>query len=146
MTLLPSESLLPQQGLLPGQMPAPDSGVRPSVGDVGALLTARTVDAGGSELGTFTGQTRPLANQVDALIDLAVADVLSRVARAIPEEYWAEARRLAALQAASLVEASYFPNELDTDHSAYRQYSAMFLAGVETLRANLSQPTAMRLA
>jgi hypothetical protein len=145
-SLLPSPALLPSPTLLPSQVPPPDTGVRPTVTDVGALLTARTVDAGGNELGTFNGATRPTNRQVDDLIDMAVADVLSRVGVEIPEAYWPEARRLAALQAAALVESSFFPRELDTDHSAYRQYTAMFLAGITQLQVRISTPSAMRLA
>lgn len=118
--------------------------IRPSVDDVGALLTARTY-ADGVELGTFTGATRPTNLQVDELITMAVADVGSRVGVDIPETYWSEARRVATLQAAALVESSYFPKELDTDRSAYRQYTAMFLAAVAQLTVRVTTPSALRL-
>jgi hypothetical protein len=120
-------------------------GIRPTVDDVGALLTARTVDERGNELGTFTGSTRPTNLQVDALIDMAVADLGSRIGVDIPAAYWDEARRIAALQAAALVESSFSPRELDTDHSAYRQYTAMYLAAVPQLQARATTPSALRL-
>jgi hypothetical protein len=112
--------------------------------DVGALLHART-NSGGTELGTFDENTRPTGEQVIELIEMAVGDLEARVPVEIPAEYKDAARRLVALQAATLIEASYFPNELETDRSAYRQYQAMYLNGVESLVAALTAPTTLRL-
>lgn len=117
----------------------------PPVADVGALLHARTyVDS--LERGTFDTDTRPTGAQVQKLLDFADGDLLSKIGIAIPERFWPEARRLAAIQAASLVESSYFPNEIDTDRSAYRQYAAMYLAGVDKLYERVHSPAALRLA
>jgi hypothetical protein len=121
-------------------------GIRPTVDEVGALLTARTVDRGGNELGTFTDETRPTSTQVEELIDMAVADIGSRVGGTIPETYWPEARRIAGLQAAALVESSFFPREIDSDTSAYRQYTAMALTAVEQLRLHAGPSGAIRLS
>lgn len=132
----------PVQNLPTGD--ASQAQITPALDAVGALLHARTA-AGGSELGTFTVDTNPTGDQVTALITMSVGDLVARVDVAIPAGYAEEAKRLVALQTASLVEASYFPGELDTDRSAYRQYQAMYLNGVESLIAAINRPTALRL-
>lgn len=119
--------------------------IRPTLDEIGALLTARTYNDASDELGTFTDETRPTGDQVEELIDMAVSDVGSRVGVDIPETYWDEARRIAGLQAASLVESSFFPREINTDSSAYRQYTAMFLTAIEQLRVRCTTG-AIRLA
>lgn len=100
--------------------------------DIGALLHSRT-NSGGFELGTFTDETTPNRDQVIALLEMAAGDLEAQVPIEIPGQFEDAARRLVALQAGCLIEASYFPNELDTDRSAYKQYSAMYLAGVQKL-------------
>jgi hypothetical protein len=129
-------------------------GIRPTVEEVAALLHART-QAGeadpdnnvalGDEIGTFTTVTRPTRVEVERIIDMAVADVQARAGTAIPDAYVSEARRLCALQAAALVEASFFPGEIDSDRSAYRQYTAMYLSAIEALTADANRPSSLRL-
>lgn len=121
-----------------------DPAIIPTVKDVGNLLHARTT-VGGTEVGTFTDDTAVTEEQVTGLIVLAVKDVQARVGTTIPPKYMAESRRLAALQAASMVEASFFANQLDSDRSAYRQYQAMYLTGVENLAVQVNRPAALRL-
>lgn len=106
---------------------------QPETAEVAALLRARTVDEFGNELGIFDTRTRPTGDEVAELIRLSVGNLAARVGGEVPEDFWLDARRVAALQAASLVEASYFPNQLDSDRSAYRQYQAMYLNEVEML-------------
>lgn len=135
-------SLLVMLGL--ADQPIADAVTESYLEAIGALLHART-NAGGIELGTFTEETRPNRDQVIELLEQAAGDLDSRIPVEVPSKYEATVRRLVALQAASLVEASYFPNELDTDRSAYRQYQAMYLNGVEALRQAVLQPGALRL-
>jgi hypothetical protein len=123
----------------PAPLDSPTPPWRPTVADIAVLLRARTNSAG-SEVGTFNDSTRPTGSQVEQLVTMAVEDVASRIDVPIPARYVDRARRLAALQTATLVEASYFPNELETDSSAFRQYQAMFLTGVEALRKALRVP------
>jgi hypothetical protein len=115
----------------------------PDVDQVAELLRART-NVMGTEHGTFDDDTRPTGEQVQAIITTAVGDVAARVGAEIPADYHADATRLAALRAAALIEASVFPDQLDTDRSAHRQYTAMYLSGVQALAAAI--PHAMRLA
>lgn len=131
-------------GADPGIGDTDSASLVPLLADIGALLHARTA-SGGTEVGTFDETTIPTGDQVTALITVAVADVRARVGTAITPDYAAEARRLASLQAASLVEASFFPNQLDSDRSAYRQYQAMYLTGVENLSMQVNRPAALRL-
>lgn len=87
---------------------------RPTVADVGAILRARTVDADGNELGTFTAGTRPTGPEVDALIDRAMS-LLAPVLGDVPDRLAGSARALVALRAAILVERSYFPDQAGDD-------------------------------
>lgn len=115
----------------------------PSVGDVAVLLRART-NVMGTEVGTFDASTRPTATQVQSVIDEAIGDVIARVGPYIPTRYTGEAKRLAAMRAAALVESSFFPNQIETERSAHRQYTAMYLSGSEALAKAI--PRALRLA
>lgn len=122
--------------VVPGAVPDPD--------DVAALLHER-IYVDGEREASFTGSTTPTRDQVVKLIEFAAADVATRVGVEIPAQHWPEARRLAALQTASLVETSYFPGQVnDTDRTAYRQYQAMYLSGLESFIARV-RTTAIRL-
>ncbi|MEJ7824904.1 MAG: hypothetical protein WKF48_05720 [Solirubrobacteraceae bacterium] len=109
--------------------------ITPAVADLAQLLHARTT-SGGGEIGTFNDTTSPTGVQALRAIELGVDEVLSRVDAELPFAYVRDAKRLAALQAACLVETSFLPNEVDGDRTAYRQYSAMFLSGLATLITN----------
>jgi hypothetical protein len=113
----------------------------PSVSDVALLLGSRTVDSSGNDVGTFTTETRPTAVQVAALAVAAVADLQSRLGTEVPPELAGEARRLSALQAACLVEASMYA---EAESSARVQYAAQYLQGSATL-AELLHGVAVRL-
>lgn len=113
--------------------------VTPTIAQVAALLHARTY-SGGEEQGTFDETTSPTGAQVAVLVETAIDDVASRIVIPIPLVRAGEARRLAALQAASMVEASFLPNELEGDRTAYRQYQAMFLNGIDALIRALCRP------
>jgi len=104
---------------------------RPSVDDVAALLRARTKDASGNELGTFTSETRPTDAEVEQLITNGMGKVASRVGWELPEQTWEEARHLASLVAACEVEVSYRPEEVRTERSAYQQLWAMFTYDID---------------
>jgi hypothetical protein len=115
---------------------ASEAQIRPALEDVANLIAAYTTSMG-NELGTFTADTRPTDTEVDALIDVAVSDLHSRINVPIPGDKAAEARNLVALQTATLIQTSRFPDNLDTDRSAYSQYSTMYLQGAEALRLEL---------
>lgn len=120
---------------LVGVEPAPPVWT-PSVAEVSALERART-NVMCTERGIFDADTRPTATEVAQLITLAVADVQTAVGITIPDTCSTDARRLAAVRAAAKVESSFFPNEIDSDRSAYRQYTAEYLDGTEKLAARI---------
>lgn len=82
----------------------------PAVGDVGALLRART-KSGMDEVGTFDATTRPTGAQVETLIAQAVADIQMRIGADIPDELVASAKHVVTLRTAQLVELSFFPEQ-----------------------------------
>lgn len=109
-------------------LPTPDVGWRPTLAAIGALLRARTIgdteDASGVELGTFDTTTRPTGAQVELLIDGACADVEAVFASGtVPTGSQTQARRVAELRAALMVELSFFPEQA-AENSPYLQLRA----------------------
>jgi hypothetical protein len=129
-----TEDLTVSGSVIGGMPPATGdlSSIRPTVEDVGLLESARTYVMG-TPRNTFDEDTIPTGAQVEMLIDLALGDMQSRVGSEIGDVNDADARRLVALQTASMIEASFFPDSLDSDRSAYRQYQAMYLGGIERM-------------
>lgn len=99
---------------------------RPTVDDVAALIRARTKDASGNELGTFTDKTRPTDAEVNQLITNGCAKVASVVGWDLPADAEHEATHLAAIWTACEVELSYWPEQVRTDRSPYAQLLASF--------------------
>src|SRR5215471_18531552 len=85
---------------------------RPTVDDVAALIRARTKDASGNELGTFTPATRPTDAEVEELITNGMAKVAALVGWDLPADTYEEARHLASIVAACEVELSYWPEQV----------------------------------
>lgn len=125
----------------------PVSEFTPAVADVGALARARTVDAQGRELGTFTNDTRPTASEVTLMISEAVNEAEVVIGNTIPDapgDPTAEgydkdalrkaALRIVALRAAALVELSYFPEQVARGASPYAQYQESFNQGLARLQ------------
>lgn len=100
----------------------------PTTADVAALLTARTVDSSGEEVGDFTSGTRPTATQVDALIAQSAALVSSITGgQDLPAGVSQEAiKSLVALRAAMSAELSYFPEQVGTDSSPFQFLQSMY--------------------
>ena len=94
--------------------------------EVAELLRARTRDSKGHELGVFTEDTRPTARQVERLINKAAGDISTMVGDDIPDVLTQEVRGVVAIYTAMLVELSYFPEQTDSDRSAYRQYKEIY--------------------
>ena len=121
----------------------------PSADQVAALITSRTVDEYGNELGTFAAGTRPTDVQVSTLAAVAAADTLVALgaeADELPAEYIDEARQLAALRCAALILWSFYPEQqVAALGSAAASLQAAFVAGVAELVERLRW-TAVRLA
>ena len=109
--------------------PLPDVAYRPTPTDVARLLRARTQDSHGVEQGDWGDDTRPSAADVDALIDQAMGPVLAFVGP-LDDELQAPLRpaafHLVVLGTACLVEKSYFPEQVQSNRSAYPEYKTEY--------------------
>jgi hypothetical protein len=70
-------------------------------------------------VGTFTAQTRPTATQVELVVDQALADVQMRIGTDIPVVLHDAVAHVVAIRAASLIEASYMPEQTGNDNTVY---------------------------
>lgn len=122
------------------------SDLTPNVAEVAAHLRVRTKDAHGQEVGTFNADTRPTADQVEALIATGVRRVAARVGQSICEggdvvkqaELYADARDLAALRVALQIELSYFAEQVGSSRSPYEQLKALYDESIESLRSAIA--------
>lgn len=112
----------------------------PTVDDVGALLRARTQDTHDDELGTFTADTRPTAEQAEAIIVQASSAVLARTGKlddnlkcGSADDIRTNAKYMITLLAAMLIELSYFPEQVNSDRSPYGQYRDLYNDGMTAL-------------
>ncbi len=101
-------------------------GWRPSLEDVAALLRVRTKDNVGEYVGIFNDDTRPTGEQVEELIDQAVADVKMRAGGSFPDELIDSARETATTRTANLIEISYLPELTGDDRTAYQSFRLTF--------------------
>lgn len=101
------------------------SGYRPALSDLGAIMRARTRTDSSVELGTFTTDTRPTAIEADAMISQAL-DVVSTQLGNVPRRLAGLASALVALRAAMYVETSFYPEDTNSDQSAYQRYREMY--------------------
>jgi hypothetical protein len=100
-----------------GQLPYPEqitfppvdlTKVTPNVDDVALLCATRTIDSSGVQLGTFTSDTNPTDVQCAALIVQATEIVLTPLPDYLQPSLYARIRQAVALQAAILVETSFY--------------------------------------
>lgn len=111
---------------------APQTGT--FVEGVGALLRARTVvdyEHGGQEVGTFTVNTRPTYQQVLELMDQAAQDLDTEIGADTttfprPDSIKPLALSLLKLRTAMLIELSFFPDSVASQHSPYEQIERMY--------------------
>jgi hypothetical protein len=106
---------------------------KPTPDDVATILRARTKDLTGTELGTFTADTRPTDTEVARIIDLAYAEVTGRCGLYIGSSCAAGAKSLVVIRAAAWVELSYFPEQVRSDRSVYAELVAQFDPGVQAV-------------
>lgn len=103
----------------------PPADFTPTLADLGAMMRARTRDASGVELGTFTADTRPTAAEATVAITRALGLVAPRLGT-VPSSLYELAKGIVALRAAMLVETSYVPEETGPDTSAYAAYREQY--------------------
>lgn len=118
----------------------------PEVAEVGALLRARTVGDDPPreevELGTFDETTRPTGEQVALLIEASAAYVATRVGSSdnlCEDALTASARELAALRTAMSIELSYYPEQIASNKSPYREFKELYDEGMKSLTEAVSE-------
>lgn len=90
----------------------------PTHQQVAARIMARTRATNGDLTGTFTAQTIPTNTQVAEVVNQAVALLTPRLGP-MAERLEDQARALAALRAAYMIELAYFPEQAETGVSPY---------------------------
>lgn len=106
-------------------MPATD--YEPTLEQVGARIRARTRSTNGNELGTFTENTRPTADEVNQIIVMALSDIAADIGAEIPDgEAREAAQSLASLYVAMQVELSCFADEVRKGQSPYDELAELY--------------------
>jgi len=98
----------------PVMHPPADAAIRPTVSEVAALEHTRLTTSGSGKATTFNSQTTPTADQAERLISQATELVLGDLPTRIPTQFQGRVRGLIALQAAILVETSFYREQLDS--------------------------------
>lgn len=116
----------------------PTSDWTPTVDDVGSLIRGRTIGKDGRELGTFTGDTRPTAVQVQLLFPKALAQVSAALGtEELASTLWDAASEATALRTALKIELSYFPEQVANGRSSYPQLKTLYDEAIDALRKAL---------
>ena len=101
----------------------------PTVQDIANILRARTVSKNGGEVGTFDSTTRPTDADVTGLIAQACNDIIDAIGNTeVPTDSVGNASSLAAIGASMMVEISYFPEQVGSARSPYKQLSDQYAA------------------
>lgn len=109
---------------------------QPSPDAVARLLRTRTKVSSGAELGFFTDATRPTDAEVRGLIKDAVDEVAKRVSNngdLCNSTLSSDAGNMAVLYTAMLIELSYFPEQVENNHSPYDRYKDLYDEGMKSL-------------
>jgi hypothetical protein len=99
----------------------PISDYTPSVQQVADQIVSRTKDKYGAEVGTFNANTRPTDTQVERLITEHTGDVANVIGDTIPADLFEDAQTVVAERVAMAIELTYFPEQVNSDRSPYRQ-------------------------
>lgn len=114
-------------------MPNNSDSYRPTIAQVGSVLRARTKDKYGSELGTFNNDTRPTAEQVEDLIDLAIGDTSAAIGQAVPSVLWQGVTMLVAINTANLIQASYWPEQVEDNSAVFDFWTTWYQNGLKNM-------------
>lgn len=119
-------------------MPNNSDSYRPTIAQVGSILRARTKDKFGTELGTFNEDTRPTGQQVEDLIDLALGDTAAALGQSVPSVLWQPATMLVAINTANLIQASYWPEQVESDNAVFEFWTDWYTNGLKRLAMAVS--------
>jgi len=107
------------------------SDVRPALADVAILERTRTRGDDGTMYDTFSANTWPTDTDVNAIIDKATDMVLSQLREDFNPDFYPQVADVIALQAAILIEASFFRNQDQAAiTSTYRVQLSQQLTGI----------------
>lgn len=106
---------------------------RPTIDQVGSILRARTKDKYGSELGTFTQDTRPTDVQVSDFIDIAIGDTAAALGQSVPSVLWEAISTLVAINTANLIQASYWPEQIEDNSAVFDFWTKWYTDGLKNM-------------
>lgn len=106
---------------------------RPTIAQVASIIRARTKDKYGSELGTFNADTRPTGDQVTDLIDLALGMASAAIGQSVPSILWEPVSGLVAVNAASLIQASYWPEQVQNNTTLFDFWNNWYNEGIKAM-------------
>jgi hypothetical protein len=110
----------------------PEVVVEATPDDVAALLTARTKDANGRELGEWTDETRPTRAEVQTRIEIA-RTLVRTGAGFIPDKCVEGVEAAVALLASMLTEAAFWPEQTQSNQSTYERLRELYLQAREAV-------------
>lgn len=100
--------------------------------ELGSMLSVRTYDDFGNELGRFTMDTRPneyqarqIVNTAHSFVSLYIGYNLSDTS-VFTSDVLELIQSVITLKAACLIELDFFPEQVRSEKSAYKEYNAMF--------------------
>lgn len=108
-------------------------GWAPSASDVAALMFGRVTGEYASTIANFTASTRPTLDQVTLMLGLAVDHLTPRVGFDLDVRFTPNARYLATLYTALLLEPGYWSEQQRPDKSAWEQWKILYDDGLEGL-------------
>lgn len=116
----------------------------PTEADVAAYIWARTKVPGGKEVGTFNDETRVKGEQARRLIDEAVREVSSQLAaEPCTDDLRDDAKAAAAIYAAMLIEAAYWPEQTTAAGSSYANLERRWEQKIAALAADVKAKCAV---
>jgi hypothetical protein len=123
--------------------PSVKGSIRPTLIELGSILTVRTAElgSGGVQLGTFTERTRPTAEQAEQVIDQAVNVTLLKIGPDIAPGFWQETKTVVLYLAAQLIELGFYKNEIDKGISGYEYYGALYTQAIDGLVDSINSDT-----
>lgn len=105
----------------------------PTVRDVGMRLHMRTITAQQQYLGTFTDDTLPTGEQVEAYLRAAHNEVYGRVGAQTDPVKIRKANETIIIYASMLIELSHFADQIRQGRSPYEELKKLFDANISSL-------------
>lgn len=114
-------------------------GWAPEIQDVADLLMARTRTRGGALAREFNENTDPTGVDVAGLIAKATNDVAGVLGDSVPEAFADKAKNLATIRAAMYLELGWYPEQITTNRSPYREFKDLYEKGLLKLEEEIEQ-------